>query len=723
MSCDPMTQRENEGDLDVLLAVENGSTFRSLNAIEREPINILLVDDEPKNLIALETVLEDPNYRLIRANSANEALLALVSEEFALLILDIQMPEMNGFELAQMIKQRKKTAAIPIIFLTAYFSEDEHVMEGYSSGAVDYLHKPINAAVLKSKVAVFAALHRKTCQSQLANQALLAEIGERRLAQEQLRLLNSELEARVAGRTAELSESEARFRALAEDMPHLVWETDAAGRSTFQNAKWRSYTGLTKDITPDDWAEIVHPQDSAAMLADWNRSLETGVECSTYCRCRRASDGAYRWFQIKAAPVRNLSGRIIRWVGTCTDVHEQRKAEEALVEADQRKDEFLAMLGHELRNPLAAIRHAVRIHEDTEEDPAARQWAGEVIERQSAQLTRMVDDLLDVERINRGRIELRLEPLELSAVLGRAVDAMRSMMEQKRHVFTMDLAAAGMRVQGDAARLEQVFVNLLGNAVKYTPENGRIRLAARREGGEVIVSVTDNGVGIPPELLPHVFELFTQGQTSLDRAQGGLGIGLTVVRSLIEMHGGSVNVESGGEPSGTTFTVRLPLLKEPKPEPVDFQPKPSHEPFAAAIRVLIVDDHVDTAQALALLLTPPELRGSRRPRRPRRDFGGQGVSPRRPASGPGPARIGRLRNRGCIARRAGIPERALHCDLRLRPGDRPRPLNRRRVRSSLRQARGLRLAAGSDSLEVIADANVIASAENIEVYLRLLAER
>ncbi len=512
------------------------------------------------------------------------------------------MPGMNGFELAQMIKQRKKTAAVPIIFLTAYFSEDEHVMEGYSTGAVDYLHKPINAAVLRSKVAVFAELHRKTRQSELANRALIAEIAERHRTQEQLRELNSELERRVALRTAELTESEARFRALAEDMPHLVWETDTEGRSTFQNAKWRSYTGLARELSREDWAAIVHPQDFTSVKAHWERSLESGSECNTYCRCRRASDGAYRWFYLKTAPVRNSSGKIIRWVGTCTDVHEQRKAEEALVEADKRKDEFLAMLGHELRNPLAAIRQAVSINEDEAEDDSARQWAGAIIKRQSAQLSRMVDDLLDVERINRGRIELRIEPLELDTVLARAIEAVRSTMEQKGQDFSADLAEGGLQVRGDAARLEQVFVNLLGNAVKYTPEHGRIGLTVRKEDSKAVITVSDNGIGIAPELLPHVFELFIQGETSIDRAQGGLGIGLTVVRSLVEMHGGSVGVESAGRKAGAAFSVHLPLLAKAEWDGGPSQAEPAPETIPPALRVLIVDDHIDTAQTLALLL-------------------------------------------------------------------------------------------------------------------------
>ena len=468
------------------------ATAAGAPAVAVAPINILVVDDEPKNLMALETVLDDPGYRLVRAGSADEALLALVAEEFALLVLDIQMPGTNGFELAKIIKERKKTAGVPIIFLTAYYSEDQHVLEGYSTGAVDYLHKPINAAVLRSKVAVFAELHRKTRESVLANRALLTEVAERRLAQEQLRELNAELERRVTARTAELGESELRLR-----------------------------------------------------------------------------------------------------------------------EADKRKDEFLAMLGHELRNPLAAIRHAVRIDGESLDDPIARQLAREVIDRQSAQLTRLVDDLLDVERINRGRIELRMETLELGAVLARAVEAVRPFVEEKKHTLAVE-AESGLSVRGDAARLQQVFVNLLSNSAKYTDEGGRIQVAVRRHHADAVISISDNGVGLTTEVLPRIFDLFTQAHTSLDRAQGGLGIGLTVVKTLIEMHGGSIAAQSEGDARGSTFTVRLPLATEPgsAKTPTPARPEATAAPCAvppetapaSTIRILVVDDHRDTGDTLMRLL-------------------------------------------------------------------------------------------------------------------------
>jgi len=444
-----------------------------------QPISILIVDDEPKNLTVLQSVLDDPRYRLVRAESAEEALLALVAEEFALLILDIRMPGMTGFELAQMIKERKKTAQVPIIFLSAYYSEDQHVLEGYSTGAVDYLHKPVNPVILRSKVAVFAELHRKSREVEQANRALLTEVTERRRAEEQLLELNETLEQRVAERT------------------------------------------------------------------------------------------------------------------------------EALSEMDRRKEEFLAMLGHELRNPLNAIRQAVQIAHEKHEDEEACHWAANVIDRQSQQLSRMVDDLLDVARINRGRIELRPETLEVGALLERALAVVRPLVEQRRHTLTKEIDSP-LPVTGDAARLEQVFVNLLNNAAKYTPEGGSISVCAHLEDGEVVTAITDNGEGISAELLPHVFDIFRQADSTLNHALGGLGIGLSVVKSLVEMHRGHVRLESSGANAGTTVTVRLPLLIEKNlPPPASDSPIPGGS-MTKSVRVLIVDDHEDAALTLALLL---QLRG------------------------------------------------------------------------------------------------------------------
>lgn len=314
-------------------------------------------------------------------------------------------------------------------------------------------------------------------------------------------------------------------------------------------------------------------------------------------------DGEVRWVSVRKQVTfehGNLAAKPVRAVEALLDITERKKTEIALSEAARRKDEFLAMLGHELRNPLTAIRHAIQIANESSEDRAACRWANDVIERQSVQLSRMVDDLLDVARITRGRIELQTENLELRDVFARAVAVVRPLMEMRRHLLAVE-ATGTLRVKGDPVRLEQVFVNLLNNAAKYTPEGGRVRLVAREEKGNAEISIEDNGVGISAHLLPNVFDLFTQADTSLDRAQGGLGIGLTVVKSLVEMHGGQVFAESGGGGLGSRFTVKLPLS--------DFHQSPKGSQSATpgalpvSVRVLIVDDHADAAEALARLLS------------------------------------------------------------------------------------------------------------------------
>ena len=446
-----------------------------------ERINILIVDDEPVNLTVLETVLDDPGYRLVRAESADQALMALIGEEFALIVLDIQMPDMSGFELANMIKQRKKTAGIPIIFLTAYFSEDQHVLEGYGTGAVDYLHKPISSAILRSKVAVFAELYRKTRECALANEHLLSEVAERRRAQEQLQLLNEELEERVAERTSALV-----------------------------------------------------------------------------------------------------------------------RADAALREADRQKDEFLATLAHELRNPLAPIRNAVQILLLKGQDVPDLQWAGDVIDRQVSQMTRLVDDLLDVSRITMGKLELRKEVIELAKVLQDAVETSRPLIDQDAHRLTVSLPALPLLVEADLVRLAEVFSNLLNNAAKYTERGGDIELSVDVEDGTALVRVKDSGIGIPAEMLPSVFNLFTQVDRHLHRSQGGLGIGLTLVKRLVEMHAGTVEARSEGAGRGSEFIVRLPLVAASQAAQ-QRRVKEKTSP-ASKYRVLVVDDNHDGAETLGMML-------------------------------------------------------------------------------------------------------------------------
>jgi signal transduction histidine kinase len=430
--------------------------------------------------------LDDPSYRLIRATSGEEALLALMANEFAVLVLDVRMPGMTGFELAMMIKERKKTARVPIIFLTAYYNEDQHILEGYGSGAVDYLHKPVNASVLRSKVAVFAELYRKGRALEVANRALMGEVAERRNAEARLNELNESLDRRVTERTNALEVTDAQLR-----------------------------------------------------------------------------------------------------------------------EANRRKDEFLATLAHELRNPLAPVRNAIQLLRLKGLGSPELQWAAELIDRQIQAMSRLIDDLMDVSRINQGRIELRRERVELASVLKDAMETTRPFIDDCGHELALVLPERSLPLEADPTRLAQAFMNLLNNAAKYTDPGGRIEVRVTEQAGEVVVSVKDNGIGIEPARLTAVFEMFSQIESALSRSRGGLGIGLSLAQRLVKMHGGAVEARSGGLGQGSEFNVRLPLA------PLSGQPATAGEHVAtpavnsaagAALRVLVADDNRDAADTMTMLL-------------------------------------------------------------------------------------------------------------------------
>jgi PAS domain S-box-containing protein len=397
----------------------------------------------------------------------------------------------------------------------------------------------------------------------------------------------------------ELRASEGRMRLATEATGVGIWEWNVVTDVIRWDAQMFRLYGVppTADglVPYETWSRAVLPEDLPRQEEVLRDTLRRRGQSSREFRIVRGDDGECRTLQAVETVRTNADGDAQWVVGTNLDVTEQRRAEEAIREEARRKDEFLAMLGHELRNPLNAIRHAVQLAADA---PDERAWAAGVIDRQSAQLARMVDDLLDVARINRGLIELRPEAVELGAVLESAIAVVRPLLAQRRHTFTREIGV-GLRVTGDATRLEQVFVNLLNNAAKYTPEGGTIALTARQEDGQVVVRIADDGVGIAAELLPHVFDLFRQAESTLDRAPGGLGIGLNVVKSLVEMHLGRVTVESPGPGAGATFTVRLPLLLL---EPAAPARRSAADAPERGARVLVVDDHLDAARTLARLL-------------------------------------------------------------------------------------------------------------------------
>ena len=388
----------------------------------------------------------------------------------------------------------------------------------------------------------------------------------------------------------QLSLSEQLFRTLADHLPELAWSARPDGFIDFYNRRWFEYTGTTlEEMEGWGWQRVHDPAMLDAVIAQWERSLKTG-ELFEMEFPLRGADGIFRWFLTRVQPVRDGRGQILRWIGTNTDVHEQR-------EARRRIDEFLAMLGHELRNPLAPILTAVKLMELRGDDRSKRER--EVIDRQVRHLSRLVDDLLDVSRIAQGKIDLGWQSVDVAEVAASAVETASPLFETKSHQVSIRVPPGKLFVKGDPVRLAQVISNLLTNAAKYTPARGHIELTAGQENDQIVIRVKDDGIGIARDFLPKVFDLFVQSRRALDRAEGGLGLGLTLVKNLVTLHGGQVTAHSDGADRGSEFVVRLPALEPRAQEPRGAGRAEQVDPIPSGKRVLIVDDNVDAAELLA----------------------------------------------------------------------------------------------------------------------------
>jgi len=416
-----------------------------------------------------------------------------------------------------------------------------------------------------------------------------------------------------------LRQSEAQFRQLADALPQLVWTARPDGFTDYYNQRWYEFTGMPRNELGDgSWTPILHPDDVQASLGTWYESVRTGNLYQIEYRFKDRRTGGYRWFLGRAYPVRNEQGQIVRWFGTCTDIDETKRAEQAsrfladentrlvaaLKESDRRKDEFLAMLAHELRNPLAPIRNGVQIFRAKAPPVPELQWATEVIDRQVHQMTRLIDDLLDLSRITLGKIDLRKERVELATVVSSAVEASRPLIEKWGHELSVTIPPQPIPLEADLTRLSQVLMNLLNNSAKYMDRAGHIWVIAEREDGDVLIRVRDTGIGIPAEMLPRIFDMFTQVDRSLERSEGGLGIGLTLVRQLVEMHGGTVEAHSEGPGQGSEFVVRLPIAATDGDLESGQAAGGAEKAVAPATRrILVVDDNRDAAESLGMLLS------------------------------------------------------------------------------------------------------------------------
>lgn len=361
-----------------------------------------------------------------------------------------------------------------------------------------------------------------------------------------------------------LRESEAKFRIMTNAMPQMVWSSQPDGYHDYFNEQWYAVTGMPPGSTDGDgWTNLFHPDDQERTRERWQRCLATGQPYEIEYRLRQHT-GEYRWVLGRALPVRDEDGKIMRWMGTCTDIHEHKTAREALEQSNERKNEFLAILAHELRNPLAPITAAAQYLSMTGAtmDEEKLQRISGVISRQTRQMTMLIDDLLDVSRVSRGTITLESSPVSLVGVIHEALEQLAPQIALLAHAVEADMPPHDpIMVSGDHGRLVQVVVNLIGNAVKYTPKGGRIRVHASADQHQARFVVEDNGIGMSEELVRHAFDLFTQGERSSDRMTGGLGIGLALVRSLVSLHGGNVTATSEGPSLGSRFVVTLPLLQ------------------------------------------------------------------------------------------------------------------------------------------------------------------
>ena len=435
---------------------------------------------------------------------------------------------------------------------------------------------------------------------------MLAEVQQRTSALEHSnRALKEAAQVRQAVEQA-LRASERLYRGIGESISYGVWVCDAAGNNVYASDSFLRLTGLTlEEYCSPTWIRILHPEDRARAEVAWQECVRTGGTWYQEHRIRGV-DGEYYPILAQGVPIYDDQGQIDRWAGIHLDIARLKLTEQALREADRRKDEFLATLAHELRNPLAPIRNAVFILNAANADPAQRQLARSVIERQVRHMSLLLDDLLDVSRVTRGQFELKREYVDLRSVCDVAVETARPLIEAKRHTLRVALPAQTITLEADPLRLAQVVSNLLTNAAKYTDAEGVIELTAAVCDSGLRLSVRDNGVGLSPESIPRLFGMFSQIDSSLDRSQGGLGIGLALVKGLVELHGGSVSASSEGLGRGSEFVVELPpslvcgQVATLTGAPVI--PAARQRSAAGGPKILVVDDNRDAAQTLSMAL-------------------------------------------------------------------------------------------------------------------------
>jgi signal transduction histidine kinase/DNA-binding response OmpR family regulator len=554
-----------------------------------EKAKILVVDDLAENLLVYRTLLEELGQEVIVAHSGEEALKEVLRHDFAVILLDVNMPGLTGLETAAVIRTRKKSAHTPIIFLTAY-TDELRVNEGYAHGAVDFIATPVVPAILRAKIKVFVDLFRlnQEIKRHAEERVAHAEERSRREAAEDANRRLSFL-ARAGAVIAKSLDRETTIESIVRlvvpehaDQAVLA-EFDSAGH---WHGAWAARFEPSKALTGTDglsrlpavWRQLINKAVTAGQAEVPCQATDNNHPDGLYLLAvpLRDRDRVFAVLLIargsvygQYSPADVAMMESVAWRSAIALVNARLYGE--IDHANQQKNRFLSMLAHELRNPLAPIRSAVDVMRLCQRNPDDIDWARDVIDRQVNHLIRLVDDLLDISRITLGKIRLQIDTVDAAALVNAAVEISKPLIEKGEHQLSLVLPETPLMLRADQARLTQVLANLLNNAAKYTPAKGSITIAVERTGHNVMFRVTDTGVGIPSAMLDKVFEIFTQIDNSLDRAQGGLGIGLTLVRELVNMHGGKIFVTSEGQGRGSEFTVLIPCLTTETPPDPDSQ--------------------------------------------------------------------------------------------------------------------------------------------------------
>ena len=575
--------------------------------MEQEKVNILVVDDLPEKHVVFRSILDELGQNIISARSGQEALRYILEQEFAVILLDVNMPDIDGLETAGLIRQYKKSSQTPIVFITAYVDERQ-AKRGYALGAVDYIPSPVVPEVLRSKVRVFVELYRMNRQLQqqaIAREALARSEAAREAAEDAIH--RSDFLSEASQRMSRSLNLDDTIAAILDLCVPVLGDRAILGIPDKEGGVRR----LEMHPAPRaDDPEVFTPQLRAA--------ADQVIRDKRFHLCRRDARAAAICPLLAGDEIRGalalLGGEdqfdstrialIREFASRASIAMENARLYSVVQEADRRKNEFLAMLAHELRNPLAPIRNAVHIMQGDNVTQPTMNWARDVIGRQADHMARLIDDLLDVSRIVQGKVVVKPEKLTLASLVERSVEASAPRLAAREQALGVDLPEQPIVLNGDAVRLAQVLSNLINNASKFSGPNTKITLSAAHADGEVNISVKDEGAGIDPAFLPHIFDLFAQADQSLDRAQGGLGIGLTLVKHLVELHGGRVAACSEGVGRGAEMVITLPAQVAGAAQAPGASPrvrKPAGKAKAPA-RILVVDDLAASAETLMTLL-------------------------------------------------------------------------------------------------------------------------